>query len=292
MSQRAARRQGNAPGPWFVDSSCIDCDVCRQLAPEIFDESGAGSVVARQPTDPSEQRRAFQALVACPVGAIGATGIQKPSAQVFPEEIDQGVYYCGFTSSDSYGAASFLVRRPEGNFLVDSPRWAGQLVRQIESLGGISDVLLTHRDDVAAAARYQEHFGARVWIHAADRRAAPFATHVFAERDAEADLTLRPGLRAISIPGHTPGSAAFLLEERYLFTGDSLHWSRRVQDLAASEDYCWYSWPKQIESLRRLCDFRFEWVLPGHGEWVHLPASEMRHRLRALVERGGREVRV
>ncbi len=291
MAQRAARRQGNAPGPWFVDSACIDCDVCRQLAPGIFDEAGAGSVVARQPADPLEKRRAFQALVACPVGAIGATGVQKPSARVFPEEIDQGVYYCGFTSPDSFGAASFFVRRPEGNLLVDSPRWAGQLVRQLERLGGISDVLLTHRDDVAAAARYQEHFGARVWIHAADSQAAPFATQLFAEGEAEV-LTLRPGLMAIPIPGHTRGSAAFLLEERFLFSGDSLHWSRRVQDLAASEDYCWYSWPKQIESLRRLCDFRFEWVLPGHGEWVQLPASEMRDRLRGLVERRGREVRV
>lgn len=90
---------------------------------------------------------------------------------------------------------------------------------------------------------------------------------------------------------NAPGPWFYLLEERHLFTGDSLHWSRDAGDLAAFEDYCWHSWAKQIESLRRLSDFRLEWVLPGHGERVHLPASEMRDRLRGRVERLEREVR-
>jgi glyoxylase-like metal-dependent hydrolase (beta-lactamase superfamily II) len=40
-------------------------------------------------------------------------------------------------------------------------------------------------------------------------------------------------------------------------------------------------------SLARLLDYRFEWVLPGHGWPAHLPAEEMNARLQRLVERMG-----
>ncbi|HEX3870353.1 MAG TPA: hypothetical protein VHV77_07955, partial [Pirellulales bacterium] len=55
--------------------------------------------------------------------------------------------------------------------------------------------------------------------------------------------------------------------------------------LGASEDYCWFSWDQQCDSMSRLLDFRFEWVLPGHGQSVHLPPEEMRDHLKSLVER-------
>jgi hypothetical protein len=53
--------------------------------------------------------------------------------------------------------------------------------------------------------------------------------------------------------------------------------------LAASEEYCWYSWPQQAESMERLADYRFEWVLPGHGQRVHLPAAKMREQILHLA---------
>ena len=55
--------------------------------------------------------------------------------------------------------------------------------------------------------------------------------------------------------------------------------------LSASEDYCWNSWPKQIASLARLLDVTFEWILPGHGQRLHLTSEAMREELRNLVER-------
>jgi hypothetical protein len=54
--------------------------------------------------------------------------------------------------------------------------------------------------------------------------------------------------------------------------------------LSASRTYCWYSWPKQIESMERLLGHRFEWVLPGHGHRHHTQASEMRASLARCVE--------
>ena len=61
------------------------------------------------------------------------------------------------------------------------------------------------------------------------------------------------------------------------------HWDRNGWQLAASEDYCWYSWPQQAESMERLADYPFEWVLPGHGQRVRLPAAEMRAEVLRLA---------
>jgi glyoxylase-like metal-dependent hydrolase (beta-lactamase superfamily II) len=96
---------------------------------------------------------------------------------------------------------------------------------------------------------------------------------------------LAPGLIAIPTPGHTPGHCCLLFRDRFLFTGDHLDFDRNSQRLAASEDYCWYSWSRQAESMRRLASYRFEWVLPGHGQRVHLPSDEMHRQLLDLVAR-------
>ena len=158
-------------------------------------------------------------------------------------------------------------------------------MREIEERGGLSDILLTHQDDVADADRYQDHFGARVWIHRADRRAAPYASHLL---EGEEPREIRPGLLAILVPGHTRGSVSYLLEEKFLFTGDSLYWSRKRQALTASKNYCWYSWEKQIESLARLADYPFEWVLAGHGDRFRLPRDRARESLLAMTRQFSR----
>ena len=59
----------------------------------------------------------------------------------------------------------------------------------------------------------------------------------------------------------------------------------REHDLVAFRDACWYSWSALTASLAKLADCRFEWLLPGHGWPIHLPADEMNTRLLALVAR-------
>jgi ferredoxin len=49
MANLALRLPENIPGDFFVDSTCIDCDACRQIAPEIFSEDGDTSIVHRHP---------------------------------------------------------------------------------------------------------------------------------------------------------------------------------------------------------------------------------------------------
>jgi glyoxylase-like metal-dependent hydrolase (beta-lactamase superfamily II) len=155
------------------------------------------------------------------------------------------------------------------------------LVQRLEALGGIGHIFLTHRDDVADAERYAQHFGSRRIIHRQELSSQPGAEVVL---DGAGPWELAPDLLAIPTPGHTRGHCALLYQERFLFTGDHLDWDRDLKQLSASEDYCWYSWPQQAESMARLADFRFEWVLPGHGQKVHLPAAAMREQILGLVD--------
>jgi len=71
-----ARVEENAPGPFYVDSNCIDCDVCRDAAPANFTRSfkHAYSYVSKQPGDETERAACQEALEACPVEAIGNDG--------------------------------------------------------------------------------------------------------------------------------------------------------------------------------------------------------------------------
>ena len=91
MARLNLRLKENAPGPLYVDETCIDCDTCRQMAPEIYGESRGLSYVMRQPESADEQLRALQALVACPTASIGSAfryGI--PPASDFANVIKSG----------------------------------------------------------------------------------------------------------------------------------------------------------------------------------------------------------
>src|SRR4051794_39828456 len=68
----------NVPGDFFVDTTCIDCDTCRQLAPAVFAEGPGHAFVHGQPATPADRRQALQALVCCPTGSIGARGGDRP----------------------------------------------------------------------------------------------------------------------------------------------------------------------------------------------------------------------
>jgi glyoxylase-like metal-dependent hydrolase (beta-lactamase superfamily II)/ferredoxin len=271
----------NAPGDFFVDDTCIDCDLCRQIAPRVFSEESDHSIVFRQPQSAGEKHRAAMALVACPTGSIGSRHKidLHDAVESFPEQIEDNVYFCGFASSKSYGASSYLIVRPQGNVLVDSPRFAAQLVRRIETLGGVALMYFTHRDDVADHDKFHRHFGCRRIIHRADAGAVDAEQVV----DGNEPIPLADDLLVIPTPGHTRGHAVLLYRDRFLFTGDHLAWSDNRNGLVAFRDVNWYSWPEQTKSMKRLLDYKFEWVLPGHGRRANLPADVMRQKLEECV---------
>jgi glyoxylase-like metal-dependent hydrolase (beta-lactamase superfamily II) len=192
-----------------------------------------------------------------------------------------GVWDLGHCSEDSFGASAWFATRPAGNVLVDSPRFTEALAGPIAAMGGIAHILITHRDDVADAARWGDRFGARMWIHADDRAAAPWATDLLRGLG---DTLIGPELVAIPTPGHTKGSVMYLLDGRYLFTGDSLAWSHEHGDLTAFRSYA-SSWSAQADSLERLATHHFAWVLPGHGARTVGDPEDLHRRLASLVMR-------
>jgi len=284
MSSPSLRLPENVPGQFYVDRSCIDCDTCRRISPETFTQGDGHSFVAAQPETVEARRRALMALVACPTSSIGTDPVAdaRPGASAFPEPVDGNVSFCGYTSERSFGAWSYLVERAEGNVLVDSPRAAGPLLAEIERRGGVATMFLTHRDDVADHEAFRRRFGCERVLHAAD--VSSVTRGVERRLDGEDPVALAPDLLAIPTPGHTRGHAVLLYREKYLFTGDHLAWSARRGHLVAFRDANWYSWPETIRSMERLLEFRFEWVLPGHGARYRAgSAAEMRRELEKCV---------
>ena len=82
----------NVAGRFYVDDQCIDCDLCRETAPNNFtrNEDGGYSYVFKQPTSPDEEALCKEAMEGCPVEAIGNDGAQAgraaDEAEVAPAE--------------------------------------------------------------------------------------------------------------------------------------------------------------------------------------------------------------
>ena len=285
MALARLRRPENVAGDFFVDSSCIDCDLCRQIAPEVFVQAGDQAAVREQPKDAKTEFAALKALVTCPTASIGTMKHHpvKKAVEAFPEPVERDVYFCGFAAESSYGASSYLIVRSNGNVLVDSPRFAKPLVRSIEALGGVRNIFLTHRDDVADQALWAKHFNARTIMHRDDAgRLSGAIDELVTGND---PVALNEDLLIIPTPGHTKGHMVLLYRNHFLFTGDHLWWSPNYNSLHASRGVCWYSWTEQVESVKRLQNFSFEWVLPGHGWRVNAPAARMQEYLAECVRR-------
>ncbi|MEQ9824347.1 MAG: ferredoxin [Puniceicoccaceae bacterium] len=76
MAEKEAKFSDNVPGKFYVDENCIDCDLCREIAPAFFtrnDDEGH-SYVHVQPTTEEDFELCREALNDCPVEAIGDDG--------------------------------------------------------------------------------------------------------------------------------------------------------------------------------------------------------------------------
>ena len=76
MADPQAKLPANVPGPFYVDEACIDCDVCREIAPQVFRQQSVDgySFVYRQPVTEAEIVATREAIEECPVEAIGEDG--------------------------------------------------------------------------------------------------------------------------------------------------------------------------------------------------------------------------
>lgn len=76
MAIKANKYRENAAGKYYVDTNCIDCDLCRQTAPKNFarNDDGGYSYVFKQPKNATEINQCREAKDGCPVDAIGNNG--------------------------------------------------------------------------------------------------------------------------------------------------------------------------------------------------------------------------
>ena len=276
MADAKRRVASNADGDFFVDSSCINCSVSRDYAPKTFGDDGAHAYVKNQPSSEQDILAAQMALLACPVAAIGTSQKQDLSLarRSFPFALADNAFVNGYNHRSSFGAHSYFIRGDNENWMVDAPRFTKHLANNMEAMGGLDYIFLTHRDDVSDAHKYAAHFGADRVIHEFERAAQPDAEIIL---DGEGDHDVG-GARILFTPGHTKGHMVLLWRGAYLYVGDHF----------ASRAFCWHSWGAQIESTGKLEVLTgVEWVFPGHGKWFLVPPGDfpklIRQRVRKMI---------
>ncbi|KAL6911217.1 hypothetical protein ACP4OV_000022 [Aristida adscensionis] len=274
-AQDRRRRQQNVSGEFFVDHRCIDCQTCRWMAPEVFKRVEGKAAVVAQPSSGEERTKALQlALISCPTSSIHTEKSPKDILQVqemFPLPIDPNelpaVYLCGYNSEYSYGATSYLVTHPEGNILIDSPRYTPKLANNIEKLGGARYMFLTHIDDVADHRKWAERLKCERIIHSGD--VMEVTADVEWKLNGDGPWNIGTDFELIHTPGHTEGSVCLYYKPlKVLFTGDHVAKSEESDDLNLFLIYNKQTVSLQLDSMRKLLEVDFEWILPGHGHRI------------------------
>lgn len=76
MADLEDKNPESVAGKFYVDSQCIDCDLCRETAPDNFQRSDdeGYSYVYKQPENEEEEALCVEAMEGCPVEAIGDDG--------------------------------------------------------------------------------------------------------------------------------------------------------------------------------------------------------------------------
>jgi len=76
MPNSPFRLPENVSGEFYVDSRCVDCEVCRDIAPDNFKRIAVRRyvVVFQQPVNSEQNALCREAMECCPVDAIGCDG--------------------------------------------------------------------------------------------------------------------------------------------------------------------------------------------------------------------------
>src|SRR4030095_820178 len=76
MPENLSKQPENAPGPWYVDTSCALCRMCLEEAPNLitYNRDETGVHFFKEPETPEEIDAAQRAMEVCPTLAIGNDG--------------------------------------------------------------------------------------------------------------------------------------------------------------------------------------------------------------------------
>lgn len=89
------------------------------------------------PETPEELVMAWRAPLLCSTASVRTESRSNPPEGIFPQKMTEGVYRLGYNAKSSYGAHSFLIRRPGGIATVDAPRWTKHVVAALDEQGGL-----------------------------------------------------------------------------------------------------------------------------------------------------------
>ena len=185
----------------------------------------------------------------------------------------------------SVSIRAFLLERDEGNVIVYHAPGLEAAAAEIRDRGGASRLLVNHG--------HEGMFGVPpidmpVFVHERDRAELAGVIPVagtFSRRE-----MIGEDLEVIPIPGHTPGSTAYLWDggaHRFLFTGDSVWldhgiWRAVVLDPGGRQDY--------LESLTLMRDLDFDVLVPWGATQDEpyvavVSRSEAREHLESIIQR-------
>lgn len=77
MANLLEKHPENIVGKYYIDEECIDCELCNDIAPDLFFESPEKGYhyVGKQPESESEIGLVIEAIESCPTEAIGDDGL-------------------------------------------------------------------------------------------------------------------------------------------------------------------------------------------------------------------------
>jgi len=286
------KRKQNVPGPFWVDSSCINCDTCRWIEPSVFHADGGQSAVHHQPSEGSEEEAAaLRAVTACPTGSIHFSNEEMTRVQasakvregavsfpyLFPKARELGleIYHLGYHSRDSFAATPWLVRNAETDLavMVDTPRYSSKLKRAIlDRVGEVKYIFLTHSHDVADHNKWAQELGAKRVIHECEADPSLAMTKEAGLGLDECEIKLQgegpwdpfegalgAGTKLLWQPGHTPGGVVMHFQPEVhgpavAFTGDHLAFVPALGRLGTFQFINFQPPEVQAEALRRWAD--------------------------------------
>ena len=76
MALKEEKWEDNAHGRFYVDTECIVCSICSDLAPNNFrlSDDETHDICYKQPENDEEVDNCMEAMESCPVEAIGDDG--------------------------------------------------------------------------------------------------------------------------------------------------------------------------------------------------------------------------
>ena len=181
-----------------------------------------------------------------------------------PRSILPGIFALA-PNRDTLGATSYLIVDKIGNILLDCPAWNQTNQEFIQSHGGISFLIISHRGGIGKSVmQMQQALDCQVIIQEQEAYLLPEVDVTsFSDRS-----TISPDLEIIWTPGHSPGSSCLYWQQQggVLFTGRHLlpKSQTEITPLRTAKTFHWW---RQLDSIAKLRDrFSLEtlkYILPG-----------------------------